>query len=75
MANDTRELNDAAEQLLFWIRLMASTLALALVLFGRRWILIRLAAFRLAIKRIDGVDCGTASLSHGPKSKRSYWPP
>lgn len=56
MANDTPELKDAAEQILFWVRLISSTLALALLLFGRRWILIHLAAFRLALKRMDEVD-------------------
>lgn len=40
----------------FGLDLISSTLALALLLFGRRWILIHLAAFRLALKRMDEVD-------------------
>lgn len=65
MANDTPELNDVAEQFFFWFRLISS--AFALVFFGRRWIVTRLAACRLAMKRMDEVDVFDGEFVTRPK--------
>jgi hypothetical protein len=55
MANDTPELNDDSEQFYLWVRVISSTLALASVVLGRRWTLIRIAACQLTTKRMSGV--------------------
>ena len=53
-ANKTPELNDDAERILFWSRVIAAVVALLPLafFFGRRWISVRLAACRVWTQRI-----------------------
>jgi hypothetical protein len=59
MANDTPEFNDVAEYFYIWFRLISAALTLVFGLVmcgGMRSTAIHLAAFRLAMRRIDSVD-------------------
>lgn len=73
MANATPDLTDDAERLLLWIRVIFSgmlTLAVTVLVFGRRWILVRLAALRLASKRLKGVTVRDGEYVKRPEKEK-----
>ena len=55
MSNKSPELNDATEQGYFWIKFLTATVTFACLFLGR-WIVVRLAALRLALRGIDVVE-------------------
>lgn len=69
MSNKSPELNDGAEQGYFWIKFLAATVTFACLFFGR-WIVVRLAALRLALRGIDVVEVPDGDFVKRPDAQR-----
>ena len=69
MSNKSPELNDGAEQGYFWIKFLAATVTFACLFFGR-WIVVRLAALRLALRGINVVEVPDGDFVKRPDAQR-----
>ena len=69
MSNESPELNDAAGQGYFWIKFLTATVTFACLFFGR-WMVVRLAALRLATRGIDVVEVPDGDFVKRPDAQR-----
>ena len=70
MSNKSPGLNNAAQQDYFWIKFFTATVTFACLFFGR-WIVVRLAALRLALRGIDVAEVPDGNFVKRPDAQKA----